>query len=176
MKQIYIQEHAIPGNLGYPALSSQDIHPTKDNSRHACSLFTSCRPRALPPRALPLLMRTRVCPLFSRKCGPIQGGGPGICPPRVPPRATHRAPGASHVIKSVKRIAVLLRLLQLHGRARAAPWPRHSHLTLIDFGKEQAQYPLFILCMYIHRHGQARVREERDCVCVRDAREKSRQR
>ena len=153
--------------------SFQQRHPPNHRQCQTCPQpVYQLPPPALPPRALPLLMRTRVCLLLSRKCGPVQGRGPRICPPRVPSRATHRAPGASHVIQSVKRIAVLLRLLQLHRRARAAPWPRHSHLTLIDFGEEQAQYSLFILCVYTHRHGQARVRgRERECVCVRDARE-----
>jgi hypothetical protein len=147
--------------------SFQPRHPPNHRQCQTCPQpVYQLPPPALPPRALPLLMRTRVCLLFSRKCGPVQGRGPRICPPRVPSRATNRAPGASHVIQSVKRIAVLLRLLQLHRRARAAPWPRHSHLTLIDFGEEQAQYSLFILCVYTHRHGQARVRgRESVCVC-----------
>jgi hypothetical protein len=166
---MYVKEHAIPGNLGMllsPAKTSTQPQTMPDNARRALSLFTSGAPRAPPPR--PAIAHANAgLSAVSRKCGPVQGGGPRICPSRVPPRATHRAPGASHVIQSVKRIAVLLRLLQLHRRARAAPLPRHSHLTLIDFGEEQAQYSLFILCLYTHIHGQARVRgRERVCECV----------
>jgi len=49
MTQIYMQDHAIPGNLGMLVSPGQDIHPTTDKARHALRLFTSCRPRAPPP-------------------------------------------------------------------------------------------------------------------------------